>query len=242
MSQSPRNEPPRRKSLAQEFMIPGLIFGCAIVVAILVLLLTGGPDNNDGGADAGGNMISEALLKELETGFDPHGVSEGAADAKVVIREFADYQCPACAIFEPTARQLREEYSDNPNVRFVFFSFPLRSHQHARGAAEAAFCAEQRGKFWAYHEKLFEKQQSWSRSGDPRSAFMDMAVETGIPLNPFRQCLEQGQTEERVNKSAMAAAQAGISSTPTTMVGREVFAGVTPIDKLKASIERQLNR
>ncbi|MAA76395.1 MAG: disulfide bond formation protein DsbA [Salinisphaeraceae bacterium] len=240
MSQSPRNEPPRHKSLAREFMVPGIVFVGAIVVALLVLMFTGGADNGAAPSTTQENQIPEQLAERLSAEFDQHGIAEGPEDARVVVREFADYQCPACAIFEPTAHALREAYADNDDVRFVFFAFPLRSHQHARAAAQAAWCADKRDAFWPFHKRLFDKQQAWSQSGNPQSDFIDIAVESGIPVNPFRQCLEQDTTAEAVNQSQNVAIQVGVASTPTILVGRRVFSGVTSLERLKQEIDNQL--
>lgn len=240
MSKKPTNEAPRKRSLAQEFLIPGLIFGGAIVVAIVVLMFgdnfTGQPERYE----AVGQEISPELAQKLEQDYDPLGVSSGPDDAELVVREFADYQCPACGAFAETAKRIREEYADTGKLKFVFFDLPLSMHKNAKVAASAARCAARQGDFWPFHERLFATQRQWSTLSDPMDAYLDMAVETGISAKPLRQCVEQGGFDEVVAKNAEIAREVGVTATPTILVGQRVFSGVTPYDRLKTAIDNQL--
>jgi len=89
--------------------------------------------------------LSSPATAQQNRGFpdelDRLGVERGDPDAPLVVREFADYQCPACRSFYPTVKRLIDEYVDAGQVRFVFFDFPLDMHEHAVPAAEAARCA-----------------------------------------------------------------------------------------------------
>lgn len=85
----------------------------------------------------------------------------GGKNAKVVIVEFSDFQCPYCSRAYPTVNQLLKEYGDN--ITFVYKHFPLVSiHPRAQKTAEAAECAKDQGKFWEFHDQLFQKQTDWS--------------------------------------------------------------------------------
>lgn len=87
--------------------------------------------------------------------------SKGPKDAKVMIVEYSDFQCPYCGRAFPTVNQVLKEY--NGKVRLVYKHFPLVSiHPHAEKAAEAAECAKAQGKFWEFHDKLFPTQADWS--------------------------------------------------------------------------------
>ena len=82
--------------------------------------------------------------------------SPGGASASVEIIEFSDFQCPYCQSVAPVLKQLMAKYGDR--VKLVWKDFPLPNHPDARPAAEAALCANDQGKFWAYHDKLFDNQ------------------------------------------------------------------------------------
>lgn len=87
--------------------------------------------------------------------------SRGADNAPVTIVEFSDFQCPFCSRALPTVKQVLNEYKDK--VKFVYKHMPLVSiHPRAHVAAQAAECAKDQGKFWEFHDQLFEKQTDWS--------------------------------------------------------------------------------
>ncbi len=240
MSKKPINEPPRKRSAAQEFLIPGLIFGGAIIVAFVVLMFGDSFTGSDAPYNAVGQEISPELVNKFEQEYDKLGVSAGPEDAELVVREFADYQCPACGAFAPTVQRIREEYADTGKLKFVFFDLPLSAHNNAQVAASAARCAARQGSFWPFHEKLFATQRDWSASSEPLDAYLDMAVETGISAKPLRQCVEQGGFDEVIARNAEIAREVGVTATPTLLIGRQAFSGVTPYDKLQAEIDNQL--
>ncbi len=98
---------------------------------------------------------------------DVVGVSLGQADAPVVVREFADYQCPACSAFEPVLEKMRKDYVDTGMVRFVFFDYPLDIHKNAMMASLVARCAGTQRHFWPMHDLLYARQQEWAELPDP---------------------------------------------------------------------------
>jgi len=87
--------------------------------------------------------------------------TRGKVGSPVTIVEFSDFQCPYCSKAHPTIKQVMDEYGDK--VQLVFKHFPLVSiHPRAQITAEAAECAKDQGKFWEFHDQLFEKQADWS--------------------------------------------------------------------------------
>src|SRR4051794_7424651 len=88
--------------------------------------------------------------------------ARGSADAKVVVIEYSDFQCPYCGKFaRETFANVEQKYIAPGRVRYVFRNFPLdESHPKAFKAADAAECANQQGKFWEMHAQLFANQQA----------------------------------------------------------------------------------
>ena len=240
MSKKPKNQPHRHRSGLQEFVVPGLIFGGAIIVALLVLMFGNELTGGGGSSEPVGTEISASLEEKFVSEYDKLGVATGPEGAELVVREFADYQCPACGAFAPTVRKIREEYADAGKLKFVFFDFPLSVHGNAKIAASAARCAARQKAFWPFHEKLFANQSRWSGQSDPTGTFLDLAVESGVSVTPFKQCLEQGATDQVVDENARIAREVGVSSTPTILIGRKAFSGVKAYDVLKAEIDNQL--
>jgi protein-disulfide isomerase len=173
--------------------------------------------------------------------YDVRGVSIGPEDAPVVVREFADYQCPACGAFAPTAKRIRQEYVATGKVRFVLFDIPLTNvHQNALVAAQAARCAGEQGRYWEMHDALFENQDAWSPAADPLGLFSDYAREIGINAVELRRCVESGATRAAVQRSYEFAIGIGVRSTPTIVVGNVPLAGAQPYTRVRRLIEQQL--
>lgn len=87
---------------------------------------------------------------------------EGSANAKVMVAEFSDFQCPFCKQWtESSIRGLRAKLGND--VALAFLHFPIvQIHPNAGNAAVVAICAQQQGKFWQMHDLLFAKQTEWS--------------------------------------------------------------------------------
>lgn len=226
--------PSPRKRSSKSVTYGGLVIVliAAVVVALYFLTQPPAPDSAnlpDVSAD------TPAFPAEL----DRHGVSMGPEDAPVVVREFADYQCPGCASFAEASQQLKEEYVDQGKVRFVFFDLPLPQHTHAMAAAMAARCAGDQDQYWGMHDRLFAEQSSWSSSGDPLQQFSGYAEDLDLNSRRFDRCMESELHREAVEDSQQVARQLRIASTPTVLVNN------IPLNRpgwsqLSAVVEREL--
>lgn len=169
-----------------------------------------------------GKQTTTPSSKTRSISFDETDPVLGDPNAPVTIIEISDFQCPYCANFEAqTFDQLKEEYIDTGQVKLVYRDLPLVQigHRNAPKAAEAAQCALDQGKFWEYHRRLFDKQDSWSEEQDPTTLFKEYANDLGLDES-FSACLDDGQMRERVNADTRAAQQAGVSGTPTFFIGQ----------------------
>ena len=158
----------------------------------------------------------------------------GGADAKITIIEFADYQCPFCAKVGETLKDLLANRGDT--IKVVFRDFPLPSHKNATMAAEAAECADEQGKFWAYNELLFDNQQSLSIEN-----LKNYAKSLGLNTEKFNRCLASGIQRSEVAKDIADAKQAGITSTPSLFINGYYLSGIPTLDYLEeviAAIEK----
>ncbi len=164
-----------------------------------------------------------ALLKLPSSGQNPSGQvsfsdtnapTKGKADASIIVRFYSDFQCPACKASEPALRNIMEEYKDR--VKFVWKDFPLMTiHPNARIAANAARCAESQGKFWEYHDRLFETQEGWSPERNPKDRFVQFAREIGLNEADFTKCYDDRQFDEKVMADVREGEGNGVNATPT---------------------------
>ncbi|MEH6672284.1 DsbA family protein [Halopseudomonas sp.] len=172
---------------------------------------------------------------------DRFGVQLGDPEAPVVVREFADYQCPACARFAGTIDQLKREYIDTGNVRLVFFEMPLGQHANAMPAAMAARCAGRQDAYWGMHDALFANQQTWAGIADPLERFTQYAQDLGLHEGRFQRCMTSEQTRSQVEDSLAVAQQLRVASTPTVIVDNIPLTR-SNWEQLSGVIEQQLAR
>lgn len=175
---------------------------------------------------------------------------KGDANAPIVIVEFSDFQCPFCSRFyEQTLSLIEENYIDTGKVKFVYRDLPLDNlHPNARPAHIAAECADEKGKFWDYHDVLFEKQSEWSRvaAADLQTTFIQYATDLGLDSAEFETCLGSDAIADEVNRDSLDAAKYGANGTPAFYIGNEKdgfvkLSGAQPFAAFQAEIDRQLN-
>jgi protein-disulfide isomerase len=175
---------------------------------------------------------------------DAGGVSIGSPDAPVVLTEFGDFQCAACAHFSRSVMPpILEEYVRTGRVRYVFQDYPISSlHRNAKVAAQAARCAEEQGRFEAFHDVLFEEQTEWGGERDPRESFTAYAKQEGLKTAEFRTCLDGPNAAARVQRSLEFAARLGVQSTPTLFVNGSRLTESPNTRQLRAILEQELAR
>lgn len=147
----------------------------------------------------------------------------GPTEAPVTIIEFADFQCPHCQHLARILRDLRQEYPKE--IRVVYRNYPLSGlHPFALEAALAAECAGLQGRFDAYHDVLFEWQDS---IGTVR--WDVFARHAGVPrIAAFAKCIRDRTTAHRVEADVAAGERLGVTSTPTVVVNGLELLGGTP--------------
>jgi protein-disulfide isomerase len=157
----------------------------------------------------------------------------GGANAKVVIHEFSDFQCPFCARGNAVVKQVMTEYGDR--VKLVFRHMPLSFHPEAEPAAIATMCAHRQGKFWEMHDMMFEKQTELGTD-----AYKAWAQELALNMEDFNTCFDNKETKNRVDADLKAAESIGVNSTPTFFVNGKKVAGALPFGQFKAMIDEEL--
>lgn len=158
----------------------------------------------------------------------------GSKDAKVVIIEFSDYECPACKRAEPVVKQLTSYYKDR--ILLVYRDFPLyQAHPFAQRAAEAAQCAFEQNKFWEMHSKLFEGQEPLDVSSLKR-----YAREIGLDGGRFDSCLDSRKYRQEVENDAQDGLKAGVKGTPTFFINGKMYTGGRSFEEFRKIIDREL--
>jgi protein-disulfide isomerase len=166
------------------------------------------------------------------------GRIRGAADAPVTLIEYADYQCPTCALYHPITMELLSRY--HGKLKLEFHHYPLiQNHPNAMPAALAAEAAADQGKFWEMSDLIFEHQNEWTRSPNAAGMFLQYALQLGLDSNRFMQSVKSPETQERV----LADVRRGnniVKGTPTFAINGQVLPDLPNLEGLAALIEGQL--
>jgi protein-disulfide isomerase len=162
----------------------------------------------------------------------------GSPNAPVEITEYADYQCPFCQTFAtlqmPT---IKERLIDSGRLRWRYRDFPLQQHQFARLAAHSAACADEQGKYWSQHDRIYEGQQDWAMARDAGPFFRDYARAAGLDLGRYDACMKGRKFAGRIQASYNEGVQLGVSSTPTLLVGGRLYQGRVDSDAISKLVD-----
>ncbi len=170
--------------------------------------------------------------------------SHGPANAPVQMVEFSDFQCPFCNRVRRTVDALLKKYGKK--IHLVYRHLPLTEiHPQAWKAAEYSECAGEQGRFWPYHDLVFDN------AGRLNSALLaELGERAGLrSVSRFKACVRNGKYEKRVRRDVAAAGRLGINGTPAFFIGREtgkgdmegeVLSGAQPLDAFVAMVEKTL--
>ena len=158
----------------------------------------------------------------------------GEEKAPVTIVKFEDFQCPFCKQAQATFAEIEARYHNK--VKVVHRDFPLdKIHPLARRAAEAARCANEQGKFWNYHDKLY----AIDLSPDPNQ-LSALAKEIGLEMTAFDRCLSSGQYKAAVQQDVEQGSQLGVTATPAFFINGRILVGAQPIEEFTRIIDEEL--
>ena len=161
---------------------------------------------------------------------------KGSEKAEVTIVKFEDFQCPYCKAVQPNFEKVLKRYDGK--VRLVHKDLPLDEiHPQARQAAEAARCADDEGKFWEYHDKLY--------ASSPKAAPEDLkfyAKDLGLKQDSFDKCLNTGKYKAAIQKDMNEAASLGLTGTPTFFINGRELSGAQSIEAISQIIDEELSR
>jgi len=165
-------------------------------------------------------MIKLASRPAQDTGpaiaidaISPEDWVKGNRDAKVVLIEYSDFQCLACAFYYPVLKKLAEEFGDT--FAIVYRHFPLPIHQNAKPAAYAAETAGRQGKFWEMHDIIFDNQNEWKDKQNADEIFTSYAQRLSLNIEQFKTNFASKEIKKKVEDAYQNAVRLGLNSTPT---------------------------
>lgn len=176
---------------------------------------------------------------EVSTGNLP---IKGNKNAKVTVVEFADFQCPFCEKwFKDSEQSLIKDYVDSGKVKFAFRHYAFLG-QESTWASEASECANEQGKFWEYHDYLYNHQGAENSGAFAKDKLIGFAAALGLNTDQFSSCLNSNKYTKNVSDDLSAGQKAGVNGTPSTFVNGMILVGAQPYSSLKTLIDQELSK
>ncbi len=224
----------QRKKEKQKELIPFLIIGGLVLIVLVIVIASQMSANSSAKTD----IIIPEYVKATQT----DGLTMGDPNAKVTVIEFADFQCPYCGVYwkqvEPT---IIENYVNTGKVKFVYHPFSFLgsgSWNESVKSAEAAYCANDQGKFWEYRAMLYTNGNGENQGAFSKAKLLAFAEAINLDKKTFEQCLLDGIHTDDVNASTQAASDYGATFTPSFLVDGNIVG----LDTLVDAIETALNK
>lgn len=231
-----RPGPAEKKSSLTPFII---ILALLIVTAGGIYLISQSGKQDDGGAPENTGQTNSGAAANQPTEPDPlpnyasapPGAIpphyKGSENALVVVEEFADFQCPTCALVHPRMNEITSRFGSK--IKFVFRVYPLTTiHRNSYDAAVAAEAAGMQNRFWEMQNLLFRNQRNWAESPQPRPMFEEYAKTLGMDVDKFKEDMAGLVAKRRVDLDMARARALNLTGTPTILVnGRPVSALTT---------------
>jgi len=164
----------------------------------------------------------------------------GKVDAPVKIIEFADFECPSCGAFATiTEPDVRTRIIDPGLANLTFYDFPLNIHRNTLAASNAAACADEQGKFWPMHDRIFQGQAEWNGEATdaPKPFLKRYAGEVGLDVAKWETCFDARKYQKRINANLADGLRRGVNSTPTFIIGNKMYPGLHYYDELKKIVD-----
>lgn len=147
---------------------------------------------------------------------------KGPVDAPVTMVLFTDFECPYCSKIVPLLEQVLERNSQT--VKLIFKNMPLKFHKMAQPSARAALAAQEQGKFWEFHDRLFEAQNTLSKE-----TINKIALNLNLDIQKFEQDMASPKIQAQINQDLMAAEKAGVTGTPTVFINGRLLKERSPV-------------
>ena len=166
----------------------------------------------------------------------------GNKNAKITILEFGDYQCTFCHKFhQQTLNDIKKSYINTGIVNFTYKDLPVNGTASVL-AAEAAFCADDQGKYWEYHNMLFDNWAGERTGWVTDKSLLNFAKESNLDINQFTECMKNHKYYQKVNENQEFAKSVGINATPSFLIFSDDklvrIIGAQPLEKFDDAIQQ----
>jgi len=237
------------------YLLPASVLVAGLMIAFAVVYSSGNksgggsnaaPQNNNQQANAGAVAAAPQISGSDAILGDPK--------APVSLIEYGDYQCPFCVrFFTQTQPLLKKDYIDTGKVKMVFKDLVINDRastdHESHNSALAAWCAKDQGKFWEFHDAIYQLEaqdeaanpQSSENNGNlNRAAFLKIAQSLGMDQAAFTSCFDSGKYAVEIQKDSDSAAGQGVNATPTFFLNSTEIQGAQPYQQFQSAIDSLL--
>lgn len=170
----------------------------------------------------------------------PNDWIKGTDEAKIILIEYLDFQCPACAIYHILTEKVYEEYKDK--IKFIIRHFPLTQiHRNAYLASQAAEAAGRQNKFWEYVDILFKNQKEWENKFNAQDLFIKYAEEINLDINKFKIDIKDNTIKEKIESDIKSGIHLLVDATPTFFLNNKKIQPKS-YEEFKTLIDEALNQ
>ena len=205
-------------------VIAGIALAVIMVGGTLAAFVPSGSNPTNSSNSSSNNQNPNEIIQKLYNPVVQNASALGSSTADITIIEFADYQCESCAKFNREVRDdILRNFVNTGQVRFLFKDFIINNDMTTTTvdetsilAAEASYCAAEQGKYWEYHNKLYQNAEGENTQWVTIDNLKQIANNVGIgDLMQFSDCLESHKNSKTVKENDNLARSIGLQSAPT---------------------------
>lgn len=188
-------------------------------------------------------VYSSASNKDNNNIGQPSNHVKGGNSKNVELLAYEDFQCPACAQFEPIVNEVFNKYKND--IQFRFRHFPIDTiHPNTRAASRTAEAAGNQGKFFEMYDILFSRQQQWESSNNVKPIFESYAQELNLDMAKFNTDFESEVTNSTINADKQLGNDNGVEGTPTFFLNGEKLDSkeIQTVEGFSKKIEEAINK
>lgn len=203
----------------------------AVLIVVLGLVYVVSRDNN---RPVKNTDIASSTIFAIKA--DDH--VKGNPASKIILVEYSDFQCPACALYSPITDRIAQDYKEQ--IQFVYRHYPLPQHKNAKVASYAAEAAGKQGKFFEMGDIIFSKQNDWTSSIVPETLFEQYALSLGLNMDQFKKDSISKEVKDRVARDYTEGTNIPITATPSFFLNGAFIKNPQNYQQFKEVIENAI--
>lgn len=226
-----------------DYLLPASILVAAIIISGSIFYVVG-KGGSTAGVPSGDDQLAAVVDAEDALKLGDRDVILGDPEAPVTLIEYGDFQCPWCGkLFAEVEAPLRDNYIQKNKVKMVYRNFAFLGPE-SFAAAEAAECAKDQSKFWAFHDALYKAEvaDGVEHNGNlDRDLFVQIATDNELDIKEFTSCFDSGEYVDKVKNDSSQARLVGVNGTPALFLNGQQVGGFITYSQLSPIIDQILN-